>query len=113
VCASDQGLSKEQVVEDVELVEKELLSHPSVRPVERDILISDPLAIRAKDENQLIEALDKLAKGVLNKYPQIGTTIEEAIMKSLFVWHGCLNIDKECRLKDVHGGEPKKSNADS
>jgi len=27
---SDQGLSKEQVVEVVELVEKELLSHPSV-----------------------------------------------------------------------------------
>lgn len=107
MCASDQGLSKEQVVEDVELVEKVLPSHPSVRPVERDILISDPVAIRVKDENQLIEALDKLAKGVLNKYPQIGTTIEEAIMKSLFVWHCCLKIDKECRLKDVHGGEPK------
>jgi hypothetical protein len=70
-------------------------------------LISDPLAIRVKDENQLIEELDKLAKEVLNKYPQIGTTVEEAIMKSLFMWHGCLNIDKECRLKDVHGGEPK------
>jgi hypothetical protein len=104
---SDQGLSKVQVVELVELVEKELLSRSSVRPVERDILISDPLAIRVKDENQLIEELDKLAKEVLNKYPQIGTTVEEAIMKSLFMWHGCLNIDKECRLKDVHGGEPK------
>ena len=28
-------------------------------------------------------------------------------MKSLFMWHGCLNIDKECRLKDVHGIEPQ------
>ena len=33
---SDQGLSKEQVVEVVELVEKELLRHPVVRPVKRD-----------------------------------------------------------------------------
>ena len=103
---SDQGLSKEQVVEVVELVEKELLSHPSVKPVQRDILISDPRAIRVKDENQLIEELDKLAKEVLNKYPQIGTTIEEAIMKSLFMWHACLNIDKKCRLKDIHGIDP-------
>ena len=53
------------------------IHRPSVRPVERDILISDPLAIRVKDENQLIEELDKLAREVLNKYPQIGTTIEE------------------------------------
>lgn len=104
---SDQGLSKEQVVEVVELVEKELLSHHSVRHVDRDMLISDPRAIRVKDENQLIEELDTLTKEVLNKYPQIGTTIEEAIMKSLFMWHGCLNIDEECRLKDVHGREPK------
>jgi hypothetical protein len=27
-------------------------------------------------------------------------------MKSLFMWHGCLNIDKECRLKDTHDIEP-------
>ena len=104
--ASDHGLSKEQVVEVVELVEKELLRHPAVRPVTRDILISDPLAIRAKDEIQLIEELEKIAKEVLKKYPLIGHTIEEAIMKSLFMWHGCLNIDKECRLKDAHDIEP-------
>jgi hypothetical protein len=103
----DQDLSKEQVVEIVELVEKELLSHPSVKPVRRDTLIVDPLAIRVKDEDQLIEELGKLAKEVLKKYPQIGTTIEEAIMRSLFMWHGCLNIDKECRLKDIHGSEPQ------
>ena len=22
------------------------------------------------------------------------------------MWHGCLNIDKVCRLKDAHGDEP-------
>ncbi len=103
----DKGLSKEQVVEIVELVEEELLSHPSVKRVKRDILISDPLAIRVKDENQLIEELSKIAEEVLRKYPQIGITTEEAIMKSLFMWHGCLNIDKVCRIKDVHGNEPQ------
>jgi hypothetical protein len=61
-------------------------------------MISDPLTIRVKDEIQLIEELEKIAKEVLKKYPQIGPTIEEAIMKSLFMWHGCLNIDKECRI---------------
>jgi len=68
-----------------------------------DILITDPHAIRVKDETQLIEELDNLGEQVLKKYPQIATTIEEATMKSLFMWHGCLNIDKECKLKDVHG----------
>ncbi|MGB6627820.1 MAG: hypothetical protein WBE61_06790 [Nitrososphaeraceae archaeon] len=87
--ASDQGLSKEQVVEVVELVEKELLRHPAIRLVKRDIMISDPLTIRVKDEIQLIEELEKIAKEVLKKYPLIGHTIEEAIMKSLFMWHGC------------------------
>jgi predicted RND superfamily exporter protein len=102
---SDQDISKEQVVEVVELVEKELLSHPAVRPVERDTLISDHHAIRVKDDNQLSEELEKIAKEVLEKYPKIGATNEEVIMKSLFIWHGCLNIDKESRSKDVHGAE--------
>jgi hypothetical protein len=62
---SDQSLSKEQVVEIVELVEKEILSHPAVRPTLRDLLISDPHAIRVKDDNQLIQELDKLGKEVV------------------------------------------------
>jgi hypothetical protein len=65
----DKDLSKEQVVGVVELVENELLSHPSMKPVTRDILITDPSAIRVKDETQLIEELDKLGKEVLKKYP--------------------------------------------
>jgi hypothetical protein len=84
-----------------------LLSHPAVRPILRDPLISDPRAIRVKDDDQLIQELDKLGNEVVQKYPQIGSTIEEAIMKSLFMWHGCLNIDKECRLQDIHGVEPQ------
>jgi hypothetical protein len=103
--SSIQGLSKQQVIEIVELVEHELLSQPSIEPVKRS-LVSDPLAIRVKQENQLIEELDKVGNEVLKKCPQIGSTIEDAVMKSLFMWHGCLNIDKVCRLKDAHGDEP-------
>ena len=104
--APDQDLSKDEVVEVVETVEKELFSHAAVKRVYRDILILDPLAIRVKDENQLVEEIQEIGNEVLKKYPQIGNTIEEAIVKSLFMWHGCLNIDKECRLIDVHGIHP-------
>ncbi len=104
-----QDLSKEQVVEIVEIVEKELLGHSATKPVLRDAVITDPLEIRVKDENQLSEELNKVAQEVLKKYPDIGTSIEEVSVKSLFMWHGCLNIDKQCRLKDVHGIEPQEN----
>jgi hypothetical protein len=102
-----QDLTTQQAVEIVEIVEKELLGHPATKPVLRDAIITDPLEIRLKDENQLVEELNKIAQEVLKEYPHIGTSIEEVSMKSLFMWHGCLNIDKECRLKDVHGIEPQ------
>ena len=105
---AQQDLSKQQAVEIVEIVERELLSHPATKPVwRRDAVITDPLAIRLKDENQLFEELHTVAQEVLKKYPHIGTSIEEIIMKSLFMWHGCVNIDKQCRLKDVRGIEPE------
>jgi hypothetical protein len=105
---AQQDLSKQQAVEIVEIVERELLSHPATKPVwRRDAVITDPLAIRLKDENQLFEELHTVAQEVSKKYPHIGTLIEEIIMKSLFMWHGCVNIDKQCRLKDVHGIEPE------
>src|SRR5215469_2244776 len=103
--SSIQSLSKQQVIEIVELVEHELLSQPSKEPVKRSV-VSNPLAIRVKQENQLIEELNKVGNEVLKKCPQIGSAIEDVVMKSLFMWHGCLNIDKLCRLKDAHGGEP-------
>jgi hypothetical protein len=93
---SSQSLSKQQVIEIVELVERELLSQPSIEPVKRSV-VSDPLAIRVKQENQLIKELNKVGNEVLKKCPQIGSAIEDAVVKSLFIWHGCLNIDKVCR----------------
>ena len=103
--SSIQSLSKQKVIDIVELVEHELLSQPSIEPVKRSV-VSDPPAIRVKQENQLIEELNKVGNEVLKKCPQIGSAIEDAVMKSLFMWHGCLNIDKVCRLKDAHGDEP-------
>ena len=41
-----------------QLVEHELLSQPSIEPVKCSV-VSDPLAIRVKQENQLIEEMDK------------------------------------------------------
>src|SRR6188472_1777233 len=52
---AQQDLSKQQAVEIVEIVERELLSHPATKPVwRRDAVITDPLAIRLKDENTLL-----------------------------------------------------------
>jgi hypothetical protein len=76
--ASDQSVSREQVVDIIELVEKELLSQPAVKPILRDPLISDPHAIRVKDDGHLIQEIDILGKEVLQKYPQIGSTIDSA-----------------------------------
>jgi hypothetical protein len=89
--SSIQSLSKQQVIEIVELVEHELLSRPSIEPVKRSV-VSDPLAIRVKQENQLIEELNKVGNEVLKKCPQIGSAIEDAVVKSLFIWHRTILI---------------------
>jgi hypothetical protein len=50
-----------------------------VKPILRDLLILDPHAIRVKNDDQLIQELDILGKKVLQKYPPIGSTIDEVI----------------------------------
>ena len=77
--SSIQSLSKQQVIEIVELVEHELLSQSSIDPVKRSVM-SDPSAIREKQENQLIEGLNKVVNDVLKKCPQVGSAIEDAVM---------------------------------
>jgi hypothetical protein len=42
----------------------------------------------------------------LKKYPQLGIA-DEAIMKSLFMWMGVLDIAKETRVTDTHNIEPQ------
>jgi hypothetical protein len=93
----DTYLTKEQVISIVELVERELLSKPSIRPLWTDIL-----AVRSKDQHQLIEELAKIGKEILLAHPTFGS-IESAVMKSLYMWHGCLNIDKACRRVTAQG----------
>jgi hypothetical protein len=83
------NLSKEEIVQPlVELVETEL--HPNTDP------------IRSRNSVQLIEELRSTGARVLEIHSDFGSP-EEAIMKSLFIWFGCLQIDKSCRREDASG----------
>jgi hypothetical protein len=93
----DVYLTKEQIISIVELVEKELLSKSAIDPLWIDLL-----AIRSKNQHQLIEELEKIGKEIHLAHPTFGS-IESAIMKSLYTWHGCLNIDKACRKVTAQG----------
>ena len=57
-CSIWSKLIKRTSTPIVDLVEKELLSHPSVRPILLDHWFQDPHAIRVKDDDQLIQELD-------------------------------------------------------
>lgn len=94
---------KEQIVEIVETIEKELLSIPAM-----DISSTEnKLAMRSKKEDQLIEEPNIIAnKLLLKKYPQLGIA-DKAIMKSLLCGMGVLGIAKETRVTDTHNIEPQ------
>jgi len=86
---SSNNFSKEDVRRIlVELIEREL--HPSTDP------------IRSRSSVQLTEDLGRIGVKVLEVHPEFGS-IEEAIMKSLFIWVGCLQIDRACRKEDALG----------
>jgi hypothetical protein len=94
---------KEQIVEIVKTIEKELLSIPA-----KDISSTEnKLAMRSKKEDQLIEEPNIIAnKLLLKKYPQLGIA-DKAIMKSLLCGMGVLGIAKETRVTDTHNIEPQ------
>jgi hypothetical protein len=71
----------------VELVDKELQDHMQ--------------AIRCRTTAQLTNDLTKVGQQVLKLYPEFGS-IEKAIMKSLYIWVGCFQIDKSCRKFDAN-----------
>ena len=85
------------VVSIVELVEKELLHNPAINPI-----WMDKLAIRAKSKDQITQELSTLGRIVLRLYPQF-ISMERSIMVSLYMWYGCLNIDKVCRKVTAQG----------
>jgi hypothetical protein len=93
----DVPLTKEQVVSIVELVEKELLHNPEINPI-----WMDKLAIRAKSKDQITQELSTLGRIVLRLYPQF-ISMERSVMVSLYMWYGCLNMDKVCRKVTAQG----------
>jgi len=83
------NLLKEEIVQTlVELVEREL--HPNTDP------------IRSRDSLQLIEDLKRVGARVPEIHSDFGSP-EEAVTKSLFIWFGCLQIDKSCSREDASG----------
>jgi hypothetical protein len=100
-----ENINAEDVVGIVEIIEDNLLRPSAIKPVYRDPKVSDPRAIRVKDDEQIIDELLKVAERVLKKHPNLGNP-EEVIMKGLFMWYGCMNIDKACRHKDINNITP-------
>jgi hypothetical protein len=83
------NLLKEEIVQTlVELVEREL--HPNTDP------------IRSRDSLQLVEDLKRVGARVPEIHSDFGSP-EEAVTKSLFIWFGCLQIDKSCSREDASG----------
>jgi hypothetical protein len=99
-------MTVDDAVEIVEIVEENLLRLSAVRPVYRDPRIMDPLAIRSKDQVQIVNELSRVAEIIAAKHPPLGSCAE-VLMKSLYVWYGCLCIDKVCRVHDIHGVGPQ------
>jgi hypothetical protein len=100
-----KDLTPKDVVEIVEIVEEYLLRPPANNPVYRDARITDVLAIRTKDQSQIVDDLLKVAEKVTKKY-HLGKP-EEVVVKALYMWYGCICIDKACRIEDIHGIAPR------
>jgi hypothetical protein len=82
-------LSTNKVLQIVALINTELVG-PS------------PLGIRNTNQDDLTNRLTNVGTHAREFNPEF-YSIEEAIMKSLFLWIGCMQIDKVCRLVDAHG----------
>jgi len=96
---ADVYFRKDQVVGIVEIVEEYFLKPlPASLPVGVDARLA---ALRFKKADQLIKELNRVSEEVLKCYPQLGSK-EESILKSLYMWHGCINIDKACRKRDAN-----------
>jgi hypothetical protein len=93
-------LTSMNVVDIVEIVEEYLLRPPANNPVYRDSRITDVLAIRTKDQSQIVHDLLMVAEKVTKKY-RLGKP-EEVVVKALYMWYGCICIDKACRIEDIH-----------
>jgi hypothetical protein len=83
-------IGKSQVITIVELVENEVMAKSIV-------------GIRNTTGDHLTHHLTSLGKKVLQQnfdHPNFNS-IEDAIMKSIFTWYGCIMMAKACREKDA------------
>jgi hypothetical protein len=69
--------------------------------INTEVIGQCPLGIRNTDANLLTNILNKAGAKALEFHPEFGS-IEKAIMKSLFLWFGCIQIDKSCRRADAY-----------
>lgn len=99
---NNKSLSKNNIVEIVEIVEEKLLRPAAINPVYRDNIIKENEAIRVKSEEQILDEF----KAIVNEISKMQLdfeSYEEIITRSLFFWYGCLTMDKICRKFDVNG----------
>jgi hypothetical protein len=97
----NEYISKNKVVEIVEIVEEKLLRPPAISPVYRDNIIIDKNAIRVKSEEQILDEFKAIVNEISKMQLDFGS-YEEIITRSLFFWYGCLTMDKICRKFDVN-----------
>ena len=98
---NNEYISKNKVVEIVEIVEEKLLRPAAINPVYRDNIIKEKEAIRVKSEEQILDEFKAIVNEISKMQLDFGS-YEEIITRSLFFWYGCLTMDKICRKFDVN-----------
>ena len=103
---NNKCISKNKVVEIVEIVEEKLLRPVAISPVYRDNIFIGKDAIRVKSEEQILDEFKAIVNEISKRQLDFGS-FEEIITKSLFFWYGCLCMDKTCRKVDIKGNPIK------
>jgi len=103
---NNKYISKDNVVEIVEIVEEKLLRPPAISPVYRNNMVMEKNTIRVKPEEQILDEFKAIVNEISKMQLEFGS-YEEIITSSLFFWYGCLSMDKICRKMDINGIIPK------
>ena len=101
---NNKYLSKDKIVEIVEIVEEKLLRPVAINPVYNDNIIKE--GIRFKSEEQILNEFKAIVNEISKRKLDFGS-FEEIITRSLFFWFGCLNMDKTCRKININNIQPK------
>jgi hypothetical protein len=103
---NNKYISKNKVVEIVEIVEEKLLRPIAINAIYRDNIIKEKEAIRVKSEEQILNEFQTIVNEISKRQLDVGS-FEEIIARSLFFWYGCLCMDKACRKLDINCIETK------